>query len=73
MIISFWEKIVRKKDQPWKVDIYSGIKGEKSHEHKTLSGSSILNGEVIGGDIYYFRNLEGNILVNLNEKGESLV
>lgn len=67
-----FQRAVRKKDQVWKVDEYSGIKGEKSHDHKTLSGASIVGEEAVGGDIYYYRK-DGKTLVNLNEKGDSLI
>jgi len=69
----FWSEFFIKKDQPWKLDIYSGIKGEMPYSHKTLSGATILEGKVVGGDIYYFRDAQGKVIFNLDEKGNSLI
>jgi len=68
----FWNKVVRKKDQPWKVDEYSGINRERLHNHKVVSGALIVGGKAVGGDIYYNRE-NGKVLVNLDEEGNSLI
>lgn len=67
------ETIIRKKGQPWKIDVYVGIKGEKRHSHKTLSGAILLDGQAVGGDIYYHRDIDGKVLINKDEKGNDLL
>lgn len=70
-IKKFWKNIVRKKDKAWKVDLYFGIEGEKLHSHETISGAMIINGEVSGG-VTYYKRINGEILINLDEQGKNL-
>ncbi len=67
-----WKKLVPKKRKPWKIDEYSGIEGEKTHNHKTISGAVLIKGELVGGDIYYHRK-DGKVVINLDERGKSLI
>ncbi len=67
-----WKKCIQKKGKTWKIDEYSGVEGEESHDHKTASGAIIIMGELVGGDIYYHRK-DGKIIVNLDEMGKSLL
>jgi len=54
MIKKSWKKIVRKKDKSWKVDIYSGIKGERLHSHTTLSGAILIKEKFVGEEVLLF-------------------
>jgi hypothetical protein len=69
----FWNKLVKKKKQPWKTDKYYGIKGENYHAHETVSGAILVKGKLIGGETYYYRDVDGNILINKDEKGKDLI
>ena len=68
-----WTRVAIKKQQPWKVHTYSGIEGETSYSHKTSSGALIRDGKAVGGVVYYYRNEEGNVLIDLDEDGKSLI
>ena len=72
MIKSFWRKFFQRKNQPHKIDIYSGIAGEKQHSHETLSGAEIIGGKMVGGETYYKRDRFGKVLINKDEAGNNL-
>lgn len=62
-----WNKHSKREEQPHKTDFYFGVVGDENHGHLVASGS------IITGDIYFFRNAEGEIIINKAEDGQSLI
>lgn len=75
MIKKFWSKFSkRKKGKTWKIDCYFGVVGDEVHRgHETISGARIVSGKLVGGETYYYRDINGNVLINKDERGRSLI
>ena len=74
-IKKMWRKFfLRKEPQTWKTDVYFGVDGnENLRGHLVASGAIISEGKLIGGEVYYLRDIYGKVLINRDEKGRSLL
>ena len=70
-----WIKLVpRKNGKTWKIDVYFGIAGDETRRgHETVSGAVILDGKLVGGETYYLRDINGNVLINKDEDRKNLL
>ncbi len=58
----------------WKVDGYFGVSGnELLRGHLISSGAIVREGKILGGEVYYLRDICGNVWINRDEKGISLL
>lgn len=75
MINKIWSKFFkRKQEKTWKTDCYFGVVGdEKFRGHMSISGAMIVDGKMVRGEVYYLRDICGNILINKDESGKSLI
>lgn len=74
-IKKLWIKFFkREKEKTWKTDCYFGIVGDERYRgHMTLSGSIVVGNTAVGGEVYYLRDICGNVLINRDESGKSLI
>jgi hypothetical protein len=74
-MMKLWTKFSqRKKEKTWKTDFYFGIAGSEMYRgHMTVSGAIIVEGKLVDGEVYYLRDICGNVLVNRDESGNSLI
>ena len=72
---AIWIKLFkRKKKKIWKTDAYYGDVENKSRRgHISVSGAILVGGVIESGEIYYHRDMDGNVLVNKDENGRSLL
>lgn len=75
MTNKLWIKFFkRKREKTWKTDCYFGTVGnEKFRGHMSISGATIVGNKIIYGEIYYLRDICGNVLINMNESGKRLL
>lgn len=75
MIKKLWSKIFkRKKEKTWKTDYYFGVAGdERLRGHMSISGAVIVEDKIVDGEVYYLRDICGNVLINKDEAGNNLI